>query len=418
MKKQIVIALALFVSMFSFSQKNELKAAEKAIKAKNYSDAKVQLEKAKPLIESADDKLKAKYYFLEGQALYANGAGSIIDKPKAIKSFEKVLKIENGNGKYSGEVNKIKSEVLNSLLASGYEANQEQRFEKSANDYNMAYRISPKDTIYLYYAATSAIQGKLYDRALEYYEELKDLRFDGSEVVYIATNKESGKEETFTNKSVRDASLIAGTHLAGKEKKTDSKLPLITKILADIYIFKGEDEKATDAVREARAASPDDVSLIISEANIELKLGNEKKFKALMEEAKQKDPDNPVLHYNIGVMTMKEGEYDTARTSFNRALELDPTMKDAAINISTTYIEEGNSLVEIMNSLGTSEADFEKYDELKAQKVEFFKQGAMALEKYLEKNEGTNDLFQQLNSIYLAVGDVDKAKKYESMIKE
>ena len=418
MKKQIIIALALLVTVFSFAQKSEIKAAEKAIKAKNYSDAKSELAKAESLIANADDKLKAKYYFLKGQALYANGAGSALDMPKALESFKMVKQIENGKGKYSEIVDKLKFELLNSLVASGYKANQEKRYESSAQDYNTAYRLSPKDTIYLYYAATSAIQGQHYDLALGYYEELKDLKFDGSETVYTATNKETGKEETFNNKVVRDASVKTGSHIAPKEKMTDSKLPLITKMLADIYIYKGEDDKATEAIKEARAENPDDLSLILSEANIELKLGNNDKFKSLMQEAILKDPNNAVLRYNIGVMTMKEGEYDAARKEFLKALDLDPTMKDAALNISTTYIEQGNSLVEVMNALGTSDADFKKYDELKEQKVDLFKKGASALESFLKTNEGTNDLYQQLNSIYLAVGEVDKAKMYKNMIKE
>ena len=40
MKKQIIVALALLVSTLSFAQKNEIKAAEKAIKSGNFADAK------------------------------------------------------------------------------------------------------------------------------------------------------------------------------------------------------------------------------------------------------------------------------------------------------------------------------------------------------------------------------------------
>src|SRR5690606_41235501 len=43
----------------SFAQKNELKAAEKAIKSGNYADAKAAINSAEALIASADDKTKA-----------------------------------------------------------------------------------------------------------------------------------------------------------------------------------------------------------------------------------------------------------------------------------------------------------------------------------------------------------------------
>ena len=213
--------------------------------------------------------------------------------------------------------------------------------------------------------------------------------------------------------------MKSGTHIVPQEKLTESKLPLIKKMLADIYIYKGEDEKAFQAIKEAREENPDDATLIIAEANIELKAGNNDRFKTLMEEAITKDPNNATLRYNVGVMTMKDGDYESARAAFAKALELDPSMQDAALNISTTYIEEGNKLLEEMNSLGTSNADFQRYDELKAEKADLFEKGANVLVKFLEKNpEGSNDIFQQLNNIYLAMGETDKAKMYKSKIKE
>lgn len=421
MKKQIVIALALLVSAFSFSQKNELKAAEKAIKNNNFADAKAAIQSAESLIGSTDDKTKAKFYFLKGQALYANGASSDKEIDEAIESFNMVKDIESKSGKvkYSANVEEIKTQMLSNLLTKANSALKQKQYMLSSNGFNKAYRMSPKDTLYLYYAASTAVTAKDYDTSLKYYEELRDLGYTGIEMEYTAINKESNETETFDNKSLRDFAVKSGSHIFPKSRKKESKSGEIIKNIALIYINNGEDEKATAAIKEARAENPDDVSLIISEANIELKLGNNDKFKSLMEEAKQKDPDNAVLHYNIGVMTMKEGEYETSRTSFRKALELDPSMQDAALNISTTYIEEGNGLVEEMNNLGTSDADFKRYDELKAQKVDLFKNGADILVQYLDSNpKGSNAIFQQLNNIYLAIGDVDKAKMYKAKIKE
>lgn len=421
MKKQIVVALALLVSTFSFSQKDELKAAEKAIKNKDFADAKAAIQSAESLIGSADDKMKAKFYFLKGQALYANGAGSARDTDGAIESFKMVKDIESKSGKmkYSSDVDEMKQSMLGNFLTKANTALQEKRFSQSSDGFNKAYRMSPKDTLYLYYAASTAVTAQDYDTSLKFYEELRDLGYKGEEIEYSATNKETGEPENFDSKSLRDFAVKGGTHILPKEKKTDSRSGEIIKNIALIYISKGEDDIAITAIKEARAENPDDVSLIISEANIELKLGNDDKFKSLMEEATLKDPNNASLRYNIGVMTMKEGQYDAARASFKKALELDPTMQDAALNISTTYIEEGNKLVEEMNGLGTSDADFKRYDELKEQKVNLFQEGANVLVQFLDNNpNGTSDIFKQLNNIYLAIGEVEKAKMYKAKIKE
>ncbi|MGE5944644.1 MAG: hypothetical protein ACM31G_09925, partial [Flavobacteriales bacterium] len=90
MKKQIIIALAISISAFSFAQKKELKAVEKAIKGNNYAEAKSALKQAESLMSAMDEKAKAQYYYLNAQALYAGGAGSMADIDAAIESLGKV----------------------------------------------------------------------------------------------------------------------------------------------------------------------------------------------------------------------------------------------------------------------------------------------------------------------------------------
>src|SRR5210317_46747 len=79
MKQGILLALAFSISAFSFAQKKELKTAEKAIKSNNFAEAKGALKQAEALMSEMDDKLKAKYYYLNAQALYTNGKGSDAD---------------------------------------------------------------------------------------------------------------------------------------------------------------------------------------------------------------------------------------------------------------------------------------------------------------------------------------------------
>ena len=337
MKKQLVIALALLVSSFSFGQKDELKAAEKAIKGNNFADAKAAISSAEALIGSADDKTKAKFYFLKGQALYANGAGSNADVSAAIESFNMTKDVEqkSGKSKYSASIETMKQDMLAKILTKANTSLQAKEYLKSSAGFNQAYRMSSKDTIYLYYAASTAVTAQDYDLSLKYYEELRDLKYTGIQMEYSATNKETNEVEPFGSKQLRDFAVKGGTHILPKDQKTESKSGEIIKNIALIYISQGKDEKANEAIKAARAQNPDDVSLIISEANIALKLGDDAKFKSLMEEATVKEPNNPSLRYNIGVMTMKEGEYEAARQSFGKALELDPTMVDAALNIST-----------------------------------------------------------------------------------
>ena len=62
MKKQILALSFGVVSLGAFAQKAELKAAEKAIKKQNYSEAMASISAAEKLISNADDKYKCKFY--------------------------------------------------------------------------------------------------------------------------------------------------------------------------------------------------------------------------------------------------------------------------------------------------------------------------------------------------------------------
>ena len=147
MKKQIIIALAFSISAFSFAQKKELKAVEKAIKGSNYAEAKAALKQAEGLMSEMDEKSKTKYYYLLGQALYAGGAGSMEDVDGALDSLEKA------KGAYGSEIATLKQEMVNGMLTKGNESYEKKKFSLASKYFEKSYRLSQKDTLFLYYEA-------------------------------------------------------------------------------------------------------------------------------------------------------------------------------------------------------------------------------------------------------------------------
>lgn len=418
MKKQIVVALALLVSTISFSQKSELKAAEKAIKSGNFADAKSAINSAESLIANADDKSKAKFYFLKGKALYANGAGSNDDIDKAVESFQMVKTIEGSKGKYSSEIDELKTSMLNNFLQKANAALQRKDYSTSSMGFEKAYRMSPKDTLYLYYAASTAVSGQDYVTSLKYYEELKDLGFTGIGTEYYATNKETNQEESFDSKSMRDISVKAGTHVAPKQKRTESKSAEIVKNIALIHVTNGDDEKAVAAMKEARELNPDDLGLLISEANVQLKMGNKERFKELMEEATLKDPNNAELQYNLGVISAEAGDNEAARMHYEKAIALDPNYADAYNNMAVLMLGSESDIIEEMNSLGNSAADNKRYDELKEERMKLYETAIPFLEKTLELKPKDIQAAQTLMNIYSATAQTDKFKAMKAKVEE
>ena len=75
MKKIIVFSL-LLVSFQINSQKKELKIVEKLIKSENFTSAVNNLNIIEEKISPNDKKTLAKFYYLNGLALYQNGNSS------------------------------------------------------------------------------------------------------------------------------------------------------------------------------------------------------------------------------------------------------------------------------------------------------------------------------------------------------
>lgn len=420
MKTQMMTALALIVALNSFAQKSEIRDAEKAIKSGNFADAKTALNAAEPMLEADDEKMRANFYFLKGQAMYANGTAASEDVDKAIESFDKVVAIEeqSGKDKYTDEIKKLKTEMINNFLTKANSALQSEDYIKSSMGFDRAYRMSPKDTLYLYYAASTAVTAQDYDSSLRFYEELRDLGYKGEGMEYFATDKESGEEEKFDNKSLRDLSVKAGTHIASKDKKTESKSAEIVKNIALIHLSNGDDEKAAMAMKAAREQNPDDLGLLISEANVQLKMGNKERFKELMEEATTKDPKNAELQYNLGVIAAEAGENEAAKVYYEKAIELDPSYADAYTNMSVLILSEEATIVEEMNALGTSAKDNKRYDELRDKRVAIYESVIPYLETALKLKPKSIQAAKTLMNIYSVTSKTEKFKAMKTKVEE
>ena len=420
MKKQIIVAFALLVSTISFAQKNEIKAAEKAIKSGNYADAKTAIQSAESLIGSADAKTKAKFYFLKGKAFYANGTTSNDDMETAIKSFDMAKEVEAQSGKlkYTKDINTLKGEMLNKVLTKAQTELQNKEYMKSSASFEKAYKMSPSDTLYLYYAASTAVTAQDYVTSLKYYEELRDLGYEGKGFQYYAMNKETGEEELFDNKILRDASLKSGTHIVPKDKRTPSKSAEIVKNIALIHVSNGDNEKALKAMSDARALNPDDLGLLISEANVQLKMGNRERFKELMQEATVQDPNNAELQYNLGVIAAEAGENDAAKQYYEKAISLDPSYTDAYNNMAVLILSGEKTIVEEMNSLGTSSADNKRYDELREERKKLYESAIPFLETTLKLKPKNIQAAQTLMNIYSATAQTEKFKAMRAKVEE
>ena len=292
---------------------------------------------------------------------------------------------------------------------------QSDDYVASSDYFESAYKLVPNDTIYLFYAASTAVNAKLYDRSLVMYEELRSLGYTGIETNYLATNVETQVEEQFGSEMLRDLSLKAKTHINPKVETTKSKFPEIIKNIALIYVQNGENEKALQAMAVARAEAPEDLNLLLTEANVYYSMGNNEKFKELLEIAIQKDPKNPELQYNLGVISTDTNDFEGAKKYYLRAIELKSDYINAYINLAALILGQEESILDEMNQLGSSAADDRKYDELKEKRNQLYLDAIPYLESAYGIDPNNYQASKTLANIYSAVGDTDKYKEFKAI---
>lgn len=407
MRKHVVMSLALIISSFAFAQKNEIKTAEKSIKNNDFASAKSAIMSAESMTSSMDAKTLAKFYYLKGQALYANGAGSDADISEALKSFSMLTETENKSGKkvYSPKANEMKVSMSNGFLDKAQTALNRKDHATSSVNFENAYRTSPQDTLYLYNAALLATSSKNYDQALTMYDELSKLGYTGVSMEFKATDIETGEEQNFPSQALRDISVKAGTHEKSRNVKTDSKVGEIAKNVALIYIEKGETEKALAAIDEAKRSNPNDFNLILSEANVRYKLGEMDKYKELISQALEVEPNNADLLFNLGVVAGDQGQYEEARKFYDDAIKVDGTYVRAYMNSAALILDREQGIIDEMNGLGTSAADDKKYEELQEDRLNVYRDAVPYLKSALEHEPNNINAAKTLMNIYSVLGD-------------
>ena len=400
----------LFCFSFLYSQKKELKLAQKLFKQEKVSESKdALLSNSDLILNSNDSKLITQYHLLVGQIAKGEKEYS-----KAFDNF----KLAEGN-KAIKEVLKSELEFLlyevqnyaNELYNSG-------NYKEAASSYNLAYEMSPNKTDLLYYAAVSSINGNEYKTALTYYEKLKELKYTGIMTKYYATPVETGSEKEI---SEVEYSLFQKSkdYENVREEDTKSVYPNIIKSIALLYDNLGMQDKAIQAVEEARSENPTDVDLILTEANINFRLGNNERYSELVSEALKEDPTNATLYYNLGVVSSELGEKKDAENYYNKAIELDPKMQNAYLNLVSLILEQEGTIVEEMNSLGTSRAENKKYDELKLKRESIYMECVPILQKLIEIDSKSNiDAIQTLKNIYATVGDTEGFSEMKALLEE
>ena len=441
--KVLLLVSSILLSTAALAQKEELKTLKKIYGREKTSDSdmadyKATLSKAESLVANSteDDKVYFAFYKAMSPVLEMN---LVMSKPENLNNPALILKyltvdnvsqlVTNLNAtldyeKKSGKqvytkdieetITSFKPMIVNFAIALANNSN----YKDAAVVLHAIYELDKKDVEKLYYSANYAVNSKDYDLSLKYYQELKALNYTGADMAYYAINKETKKEDSFNTKAERDIYLKGNSHEKPRDEKLPSKRPEIFKNIALIYVELGKSAEAKAAIKEARIENPEDVALILTEADLFLKEKDMVSYKKLIVEALEKNPNDAILVFNLGVVSYNNKELVDAEKYYAKAIELDPKYVDAYLNLAILKLDAEKSLIEKMNKLGTSTAEMKKYDVLKKQREDVYKSAIPYLKKVTELSPDNVEAVKTLIGVYNALEMFDEAKVLKAQLKK
>ena len=405
MKTLLPLLFSLFLT-FSYAQKKEIKKAIKLFDSGDVQGATAMLESSAALFDAADQKILNQKTYLEGQIAQSNKDFNL--------AYEKFMAFKDAGGanpNFDTQLNSLTSDIVNEAIGD----NEEKRFAVAAGKLHLAYQINPEgNQDYLYYAASSAVNGSNFELALEYYDELKKIKYTGITTQYFAISADSG-EEVELSASEYDLYKKTKQYTDFREEDTESRFPEIVKNIALIYAKLGDNERAMDAVKEARKEDPKDLNLILTEANLYIQLEENDRFEALMKEAIEQDPTNATLYFNLGVINAQRGMNEEAKGYYQKSIELDPNSESGYLNLVSLILEGESTIVEEMNSLGNSRADNARYEQLKTDRENLYLECVPILKKLVALSNN-QEAIKTLMNIYGTLGDNEGFKEMKALV--
>ena len=420
--KYVLLASALLISVATFAQKDQIKAAEKALKAGNAQETITILQGAEAASAAAPDTEKAQFHFVKANAhlaLATKNEDVDANLSAAAKGYQEVVSIEKASGKdkFAAQATKSIIDVKYKLINGAIADSKAEKHAAGAKKLYDAYLLDKRDTINLYYAASTFVNAKEYETAYNAYDELKRLNYSGKGTNYYAVNKINGEEQFFSTAKERDQMVKLGTHEKPRTEAIPSKRGEIYKNMALILVQNGKIAEAKKAVAEARVTNPDDKSLILTEANLYLDTKDYDTYKKLITEVLAQSPNDADLVFNLGVISYNAKNFAEAETYYKRAVEIKPDYVNAYLNLAILKLDADKKLFEEIQKLGNSEKDNKRYEVLKKQREAVFTSALPYLEKASELDGTNEEVKGTLLSVYRALEMTEKAKALKAKMK-
>lgn len=337
-----------------------------------------QLDKAKEAIDEASVHVKTsvdpKTWLYKGMIYYQISTGTLpmyndLAPDAANVAYEALLNAKKFDvkGKYKEDIALYLSYLTQIFYSEGGTSFQEGDYAAAIEDFKIAFEIAEANDSFDTIAAFNiGMAGVLSDNptvASEYLAKCVEVQFDDPRV-YM-----------FYNRS---------------EKQL------------------GDTARALDIIRQGRERYPNELTLLLEEAQIYLERGESEKLQQSLIAAIEQDPTNANLFFLLGKTYDDEKEYVVAEEYYKKAAEVNPEFFEAYYNIGAIYVNQAAEMQSEANDLPLN--DTEKYNELTDKAAGFLEQAVPYLEKSLELRPSDAPTISALKEAYARLKMDDKLK--------
>jgi len=376
MNKIILSVIVCCVSVLGFSQSKNVQNAYNSFRQEKFEEAKKFIDMAYNHEQTANDPKMWNYrsqIYLEIMKKHSE-----LDVNAAFKATEAHIKCLQKDSKGRIAVRKWTREedVLNGLVQCGYN---------------------------LYNTAIEDYQNSNYQSSIKKYKEIfKIIELD--------------KENLLKRGNIVPSTIYHNIYLSAiKLNDVDMQIEYLQKsidlnvsanvykYMSNIYIEKGDLEKALDYIQQGKEMFDDDILLINSEIDLYLKMKkSNSEIIEILTDAIELDDLNEILFIIRAQRYIKENMYNLAERDLLTALDLEPSSKTANNNLASLYLTKTEPLVNELNELSYSDKSKRqvlnlKINELKTQSLPY-------LIAYTESEPTDKSALNTLAQIYYQLG--------------
>jgi len=208
--------------------------------------------------------------------------------------------------------------------------------------------------------------------------------------------------------------------------KANAKSVTIYSSLADFYRQDKDSSNALKVIRAGKKINPNNLQLVIAEANVYNSFNDVPKALETLNVAAQKDTANYFVFNAIGANyqkiyedttkpeAMRKDAYAKSEAGYKNAIRIKNTFYDAYINIASLYFNSAVPLSLKANGLPLEQKD--NYDKITAEANKFYSQALPYLKKADELQPNDLNTLNSLRQIYTSLGDKENLKAVQDKI--